>query len=133
MQANEITINSDVANDGNLVAKLYRRTRYANTQSLYQGPNHTVASRNQLQFYVTDPKRSGESRGISKCSLKFTRDGQYDNASGSGTLALPKIGSISFAVPVGATAAETLELRQDMAAILLDETIMTSLMDESEV
>lgn len=132
MQANEITIQSDIANDENLVSKTYRRTRYANTQSLYQGPSHTVASRNQLQFYVTDAKRSGESRGIQKCALKLTRDMSVENASGSGDIILPEIGSINFSLPVGVTAAETKELRQDLIAILDDDEIMGRLMNDGE-
>lgn len=133
MQANEITLSVDVANNSTLVDKVYKRTRYANTQSLYQGPGHTTTSRNQIQFYVTDPKRSGESRGISKCSIKVTQDASVDNASGSGSIVLPKIGSVSFALPVGITVAETLELRQTLIAILDDDVIMAGLMDESQV
>lgn len=129
MQANTITLSVDPANDGNPENQAFLRSEETANRTTYIGPGHTLASRNIMQLYRTYPKRSGESRGNSKSSVKFTLDIEVDNASGSGTIVLPLIGEVSFSVPVGTTPAQTQELRQQLLAVLDDETVAAALVD----
>lgn len=133
MQANTLTLSVDALNDANPANQEFRRFEETANRTGYAGPDHTLSSRDLLQLYRTFPKRSGESRGNSKCSLKFSTDITVDNASGSGSIVLPLIGEVSFSVPVGATAAQTMELRQRMIAILDDDAISAPLVDILEI
>jgi len=133
MQDNTITLSVDSANDGNPANQAFVRSRYNLTKSLYTGSGNTVDSRNQLTFTASDPKRSGESRGIAKSALKFTLDVAVLNSSGSGNITLPCIAEVSFAVPVGTTPAQTMEMRQRLVALLDDDAVMAKLMDNLEV
>lgn len=65
---------------------------------------HTLTSRNLLQLYRTYAKRSGNSRGSSKCAAKFTVDVAVPNADGSGTIVSPSLVEVSISTPIGAEA-----------------------------
>lgn len=129
MQANTITLAVDIANNGTTVDLPLSRHEEALNRSTYVSDENTPDSRDTLQLYRTAHKRNGEFRGASKTSAKFTTDISVANASGSGNITVPLIGEVSFSVPVGATSAQTMELRQRIIALLDDDTIAGGLVD----
>jgi len=111
-----------------------RRHEETTTRSTYvDDASHSVDSRDIMQLYRTAAKRNGESRGTSKSAVKLTSDVSVPNASGSGDIVLPLIAEVSFSVPVGVTAAQTLELRQQLVALLDDDAVMAALNDVLEI
>lgn len=128
MQANTITLAVDILNSGSTTNQAFERVEEQVNRSTYNGPGHTFASRNQMQFYRTNPVRSGAFLGAVKSSVKFTEDVTVDDAEGNDRVA-PAIAECSFSIPVGTTAAKTLELRQRMIAAL-DMAFMASLVDQ---
>jgi hypothetical protein len=129
MQANSITLSVDPANDSNPENQVFARYEERVDRTTYIGSGHTVGTRNQMQFYRTAPKRNGESRGSAKSAIKFTLDVEVSNASGDGNITLPLIGEVSFSVPVGATPAQTMELRQQIISVLDADTVSAALVD----
>lgn len=127
MQPNTITLAVDVANNSTLVNQEYSRHDEQTNRSTYNGPTHTLVSRDTLQFYRTYPVRSGNFLGSAKSALKFTKDVSVPNADGSGEIVLPLIAEVSFSLPVGTTAAEALALRQAIVAILDRDDLMVPL------
>jgi len=133
MQANEITLSVDVLNNGTTVDSVFRRHSEDANRSLYiVDGSHVPGMRDQLQFYRTAEKPAGESRGVTKSALKFTLDVAVPNASGSGNIVSALIGEASFRIPVGVTAAQSLELRQRMIAAL-DHSLAAALNDQLEI
>jgi len=133
MQPDPLTLSVDAANNGTPANEDYDRHLEEPNRSTYVGATHTEASREMLQLYRTAPRRSGESRGVAKCSAKFTQDISVPNASGSGDIVIPLIGEVSFAVPLGATAAETKHLRQRIVSFLDTDTISAKLVDDLSI
>lgn len=133
MQANTLTLSVDPANDSNPEDQVYTRHEENVNRSTYIGVGHTVDSRILLQLYRSAPKRNGVTRGTSKSTVKFTEDIAVSNVAGDGDIVLPLICEISFSVPVGATAAQTMELRQRAVSILDDDSIMADLNDTLEI
>lgn len=134
MQANTITLAVDVLNNATTEDSVFRRHEETTGRSTYVvDASHSLETRDMLQFYRTPPKRNGESRGSSKCAAKFTLDSEVPNASGSGNILLPQIAEVSFSLPVGTTAAQTLELRQRIIALLDDDAVMAPLNDVLEI
>lgn len=124
MQANNITLSVDVANNSTLVDQAFERTTETLNRSDYIGPGHTLQSRNQFQFYRTLPVRSGNFLGSAKSAVKLTRDKSVPNADGSGNIVAPLIVEVSFSVPVGVSAADILAARQHVIAIMDRDDIM---------
>jgi len=135
MQDNTITLNVDVANDGNAVASVFDRHEEYLNRSVYINKlgGHSNVSRDQLGFYRTPAKLSGESRGSAKCAIKFTRDVSVPNASGTGNITLPLIAEVSFNLPVGITPDQETEVRQRLVAILDDDAVSGGLMQYAEI
>lgn len=133
MQDNSITLAVDTANTGTTTDKVFTRHREDSNRTTYVGPGHVLDSRNMLQFYRTDPNRNGDFRGVARTAIKFTLDIDVDNADGSGQITAPLIVEANFSVPVGATAAQTLEARQHLIALLDDDSISGDLVDLQEI
>lgn len=131
MQANTITLPVDVLNNGTLVDKDYTRHSEEVNKTVYNGPGHTLQSRNTMTLYRTLPKRVGNFLGSAKTSIKFTRDYAVPGADGvNGTV--PAILNVDFSLPVGITAAQSLELRQHVVAAL-DHAFAATLNDAQEI
>jgi len=80
---------------------------------------HTTAARDQLQIYRTFPKRNGDSLGVRKCAVKYTKDIEVLNALGD-TVKMPLIVELSFAIPEGTTN------NQIDAALVMPRGLLTS-------
>jgi hypothetical protein len=133
MQANTITLAVDVANNNTPVNKEYVRTEELVNRSTYRGPGSTMASRNVLQFYRTFPKRSGNFLGATKTSVKFTQDIVVPSADGSGNITVPMLVSAEYSIPVGATSAQVLALRQHLVTICDRDDIMGTLNEHADI
>lgn len=132
MQANEITLSVDVANSGTTVNHVFTRHSEEPSKTTYRGPDDSLLVRNTLAFYRTAPKRSGNYLGSAKSGVKFTQDVSVTQLDGTTTKA-PLIVEVSFSVPVGATTAQTKEIRQRALAILDREDVIAKLMDNLEI
>lgn len=118
----------DVLNNGTTEDQTLKRDDYVTNRSTYVfEDSHDREARDQVQFYRTYGKRSGNSRGSDKCAIKITTDISVDNADGSGQIILPLIGEVSFSIPLGTTDAQTLVLRQRLVALLDEDSIAGAL------
>lgn len=127
MQDNTLTLSVDAANDGNPANQVYSRYEEYQNRSVYVGATHVPDSRDMIAFYRTFPTKSGNFKGTSKSSVKLTEDISVTGADGVSSITAPLILEASFSVPVGATAAQIIELRQRLLAMLDNDTLMNSL------
>lgn len=131
MQPNVITLAVDEDNSGSGTQDhVFTRFEEYQNRAVYIHSSHTVASRNSLSLYRTFPKQSGNFRGVSKLSVKFSVDATVPGADGVTTLKVPMIGEVSVALPVGVTDAGILVLRQKLVALLDRDDIMGPLMSQ---
>jgi hypothetical protein len=126
MLDNTLTLAVDVANDANTVNQVYDRYDEYQNRSVYIGPNHTVVAPNTLSFYRTQPKVAGNFPGMAKSAIKFSEAQAIDGVDGT-TLSAPAIVEVSFAFPVGTSAAKMVELRQRAIALLDTDAVMDDL------
>jgi len=124
MQPDTITLAVDLANTASTTNKVFTRHEEQINRTTYRGPGHTLQTRNILQLYRTQPTRSGNYLGSAKTALKLTQDISVANADGSGEVVSPLIVEVNFSVPVGATSAELVALRQHIVAILDRDDLM---------
>jgi hypothetical protein len=127
MQPNTITLAVDELNTDITTDHVFQRFEEFQNRSVYIGPNHTVAGRNQLSFYRTFPKQSGNFRGTAKSAVKFTLDKTVLGVDGSSSIVAPLIVEVSFSIPVGTTDADILVMRQSALALLDSDTVMQPL------
>lgn len=97
-------------------AATYTRFRQETDKTTYVGADHAVDSREKLEFYRTEPKRSGNYRGSSKTAAKFTLDVSVATVDG-GTIMAPIVLELSSSIPVGADEAVVSELQRRMSVL----------------
>lgn len=127
MQPNTLTLAVDVLNNGTPVNSTFTRFEEFQNRSVYVESTHSMAQRSTLSLYRTFPKQSGNFRGVSKSSIKFSRDFTVTGVDGSSTIMSPFIAEVSFSIPLGVTDAEILEMRQRIITLLDTDNIMTPL------
>lgn len=132
MLENTVTLPVDAANNGTPVDQVFTRHDEYQNRSVYNGPNHTLVARDQLSFYRTAVKKSGNFLGTAKTSAKFSRDFSVPSADG-GTIVVPGILEISFSFPVGLSATQMKELRQRGVALLDTEAVISRLTELQEI
>lgn len=132
MLDNQITLSVDVENNGTLVPTVFTRFDEYQNRTIYKGPNHTLTSRDTLGYYRTPVKNNGTDFGTAKSALKFTQDIQVPGKVAETLVVKPIIAEVSFSIPVGATPAQTLALRQRVIAAC-DHAIASRLVDELEI
>lgn len=133
MQADVITLTVDETNDGAAtpdVDHVYNRFEEHSNRSVYIEDNHQLTSQDKLTLYRTFPKASGNFKGTAKSTFKFAKDFQVLGVDGLASLTSPLIVEVSFSVPVGITVADQMVARQKAIALLDNDTIMASLMDQ---
>jgi len=122
-----ITLAVDVLNNGSTVNKAYSSlSGVQGNKSQYIGPDHSMVAPHTLTFYRTFPKPSGNFRGVTKTAVKVSISKEVEGVDGS-TLSAPNIGEVSFSLPVGATEADELILRQTLIAALDRDDVMVPL------
>jgi len=127
MQADQITLSVDAANDGNPADQTYDRYREFENRSEYIGVSHVPEAQDKMTLYRTFPTKAGNFKGTSKSAVKFTDDVSVEGVDSSTTLTAPIILEVSFSVPVGTTAAALTEVRQRALALLDNDSLMDSL------
>lgn len=130
MQPNEITLTVDVANDGATTAdetQVYSRFEEHLNRSVYIASDHSVIAPHTLSLYRTQPKANGNFLGMAKSAIKFSECLAVTGADGVTTVKAPLICEISLAVPVGATTAQVVEIRQRAIALLDNDSVMDDL------
>lgn len=137
-QPETISLVVDELNDGEITADVTlvfeRFDAVSNpNRSIYTGEENTLLQRDQLAFYRSFPKKNGNFNGVAKSAAKFTFDIPVDGADGVTTVVAPILLEMSFSVPVGATAAQVLSLRQRAIALLDSDDIMSKLNNELQV
>lgn len=119
MQADTISLNVPTSSTVTTpVTVAFGRVREEMDKSTYYGPDHSLEARQMMQLYRSAPKRSGESRGTQKTSVKLTADVGVPNASGSGDIVLPLIVEMNVSVPVGTTYEEAYRQLELLEALL---------------
>jgi hypothetical protein len=127
MQNNTIILAVDALNNGTPADQSFTRNEEYIGRTVYIGENHTLSARDTMTLYRSQPSVSGNFRGTAKTSVKFSSDTIVPGVDSSTTLTVPLIGEVSFSIPVGASSADVKELRQQIVAILDDDTIMDQL------
>lgn len=126
MQVDQLTLAVDALNDGNLADQVFSRYTTHENRTAYIGATHAPDARNMIGIYRTFPTRSGNFKGTSKSSVKFTEDISVASVDG-GTIVAPAILDLSFSLPVGTPAAKVKELRQRLIAALDTDSFMDAL------
>lgn len=127
MQPNTIVLPVDVLNNGTPVNETYTRFEEFQNRATYIGASHTPDNRDTLSLYRSFPTKSGNFKGVSKTSMKFSKDMAVDGVDSSTSLTAPIIIEISVAVPVGVAAADVLKARQRALALLDLDSVMDPL------
>jgi hypothetical protein len=133
-QPDLITIPVDELNTGVDTDHVYSRfDDFANRSVYINTSTHNLEMRDTLGLYRTFPKPNGNFKGVGKTSLKFTTDISVDAVDGVSTLVSPMIGEVGFSIPVGATDAQKLILRQRIVALVDQELYMVPLQNQLEI
>lgn len=132
MLDNSITLPVDVANNGTIVNQVISRHEESANRTRYTFPTHSLVSRDVVDFYRTMPKRAGNFNGVAKSAIKVTTDVAVPGVDASTTLTAPQIGEVAFAIPVGASSASIVTLRQRLIAII-DHALTSQLTEKLEI
>ena len=132
MLDNTITLSVDTTNDDTPENQAFNRYDEYQNRSVYTGPSHALDSRDTMTMYRTQPKPSGNFRGVAKSTIKFSRDVNVAGQDGVDVAAV-EIGEVSFSLPVGTTSADAMVLRQRMIAALDSDTLMVKLSENLEI
>lgn len=127
MQDNTLTLPVDAANNATVVNEVYRRFSESDGRSLYIGTDHTDGERNTLTLLRTLPKANGNFKGVGKATFKFTQDIHVPSGTQDVDVLAPAIVEVSFSLPVGATPAIAMHLRQRALAMLDKDSYVANL------
>lgn len=128
MQPDQIILSVDEQNDGvGPVNHTFNRYEEYQNRAVYVGTTHTMSAKDTLSLYRTFPKPSGNFKGTSKSSVKFSKDFLVDGVDGVSQITAPVIIEVSFSVPVGVTNADLLIMRQRALSMLDLDAVMVPL------
>ena len=132
MLDNTLTLSVDTTNDGSPEDQTVTRFDSLQDRSIYKFENDTYVVRDMLNFYRTVPKRNGNSLGVKKSAFKLTQDQVVPGVDETTTRTAPALLDVSFALPVGTTAAAAMVLRQRAIALLDDDAFIERLTNNLE-
>jgi len=124
MLDNTITLPVDVLNDSTTVDEIFTRYQEFQDRSVYIGPGHALQTRNIMTFARNFPTISGNFKGVAKSSIKCTEDIQVPGVDETTSNTAPLIGGVNYSIPVGATAAQCMALRQRLVAAIDNDLLM---------
>lgn len=127
MQPDQLVLPVDALNNGTPVNETFTRYQAHENRVTYIGDGHFPDARNTLALYRSFPTKSGNFKGTSKTSVKFTLDQEVAGVDASTTLTSPLILEVSFSVPVGVATADLVKARQRVMALLDNDTVMNAL------
>jgi len=113
-----ITLPVDEARNDTLVNHAFLQVRNESDKSIYIGPSSTLATRDDLTFQRTYPKRSGNSQGIAETYFKFAQNVSVPGI--DATTSVEHLSSIEVRMrhPVGMSDAAILVQQQRVIALL---------------
>lgn len=126
-QPTTIALTVDTENSGVTSTLNYSHFESFANRSVYNSEHHDLIMRDTLGLYRTFPKPTDTFRGVGRSAIKFTSDISVPGRDGTSSIVSPLIVEISFSVPVGATEAQIIDLRQRAIALLDSDEIMTPL------
>lgn len=132
MLSNEITLAVDTANTGTTTNLTYTRFDEYNNRTVYISADHEPSARDELTFYRTFPKPSGNFLGTRKAALKFSKELPVLDKEGN-TIMSPFIFEVSTSIPLGVSTADQVEMRQRGVAILDNDTLMNLFHDKQNI
>jgi hypothetical protein len=97
----------------------------------HEDNNHTTARPSTLSFETSEPKPNGQFLGVTRPKIIRRRTVDVGSIDPATLITSPLLGKIEFSIPVGATDADVLELRQDLIAALDDDSLMVTLMSKN--
>jgi len=127
MQPNIISLTVDPLNNATTETQEYTRFEEFLNRSKYVTSDHSLQSRDELTLYRTFPKQAGNFRGVGKSATKFALDVLVPGVDDTTTLNSSIIVEVSFSVPVGASDADVLLMRQRAVALLDLDSVMSPL------
>lgn len=133
MQPSAITLPVDVLNNGTTENQVFTRFDAFQNRSVYNGPDHSLTSNDQLYFYRSTIKSAGNFAGTAKTRAKFTKDFSVPGVDSTTTLKAPAISEHAFSFPVGMTRAEKIEFIQRSVALLDTADVIGDLVDEMSI
>lgn len=126
-QPTTIALSVDTENTGVISTLTYSHFESIANRSIYNSEHHDLIMRDTLGLYRTFPKPTETFRGVGRSAIKFTSDITVAGRDGTSNIVSPLIMEISFSVPVGATEAQIVEIRQRAIALLDSDAIMNPL------
>lgn len=133
MLDNSKTFAVDHDRDATPTDEVWTRFDEGSNRSLYVGPSHEIGNRNTLTVLRTLPTVVGNFKGTRKSSIKITTDKAVEGVDSTTTVQAPVIGTVSFSMPVGVTAADAMHLRERLREILDDQDFITRLTESLEI
>ena len=130
MQPDIISITVDPLNDATTEVQTYSRFEEFLNRSKYIGENHSLDAREELTLYRTFPKQAGNFRGVGKSAVKFATDIVVPGVDSTTSLNTAIIAEVSFSVPLGASAADVLLMRQRIMGLLDLDAVMSPLNEQ---
>lgn len=127
MQPDSITLPVDTLNNGTTQNETYTRFEEFQNRATYIGSSHSPDHRDTLSLYRSFPTKTGNFKGVSKTSVKFSKDYTIVGVDSSTTLTAPIIIEISVAAPVGITTDALKTARQRAIALLDLDSVMEPL------
>lgn len=123
-----LNVQIDKENDGSAIAVVLTELDRSADRSRYKFPDHSLISRDQVEFMRTFNKKSGNFNGVARASIKLTRDVTVPGVDVTTSVTAPQIAQISFNNPVGTTPAQDLELAMRLVGIIIDNVIRPKLL-----
>lgn len=127
MQPDNITLDSGGASE--LVMSRY--AEYDN-RTQYISPLHTVAAKDMMTLYRTEPKAVANYFGTAKAAVKFTKDFTVALPTGGDGKA-PLIVELNFSIPVGISKEDAMAMAARVTHILAAGTTIEDLISKLEI
>lgn len=124
MLDNSYTLAVDVANNATNVNQVFTRDEEYLNRVIYAHSTSSLTARFLLGFYRQKPIKAGNFLGVAKTTQKITMDITVPGADGVASFTQPLIGEFSLSIPVGATDAQILKMRQMFVTLLDRDDIM---------
>lgn len=133
MQANIITIQNDPAGNDVIVPEEYTRTQPLLNKTVYEGPQHTLESKDTLTLSRQYAKANAISRGSAKSSIKNTLDVLVPNSKGDGEITMVAVVETTYSLPIGISEADALALCERNHALTGDRAVRDQLVNKLHV
>lgn len=133
MLDNTITLPVDVTGaNASFTNEVLSRFKELENKTTYRFGDHSLAARNQVDFYRNDISPSGNYLGNAKGALKLTEDQVVTAKDGTDVVA-PTIVSLQLSIPVGTTDVAFYHIIGRLQAMLLDLNLMHDLFMMQEI